>query len=101
MRLSFLATPRSVNGNSTFSSAGSHGNRLGSLNTTPTRSGSGTSIGEPLIKIVPDVCGRNPAIIISSDDFPQPLGPTSTTKRPGLTSIDTSDSATTSCPEVL
>src|ERR1700738_4384105 len=53
MRRSFLGTPRSVNGNSTFSSAVSHGNRLGSWNTTPTRSGSGTSIGAPLIKIVP------------------------------------------------
>ena len=38
----------------------------------------------------------SPAIIINSDDFPQPLGPTSTTNRPGLTSNETSDNATTS-----
>ncbi len=51
--------------------------------------------------MVPAVCWRRPAIIISSVDFPQPLGPTSTTKRPGFTSSEMSDSATTSCVEVL
>ena len=51
--------------------------------------------------MVPEVCWRSPAIIINSVDFPQPLGPTSTTKRPGFTSSETSDSATTSCVEVL
>ncbi len=51
--------------------------------------------------MVPEVGWRRPAIIISSVDFPQPLGPTSTTKRPGLTSSEMSDSATTSCVEVL
>ena len=43
--------------------------------------------------MVPDVCWRRPAIIIRSVDLPQPLGPTSTTKRPGLTSSETSSSA--------
>ena len=46
--------------------------------------------------MVPEVCWRSPAIIISSVDLPQPLGPTSTTKRPGFTSSETSDSASTS-----
>ena len=46
--------------------------------------------------MVPEVCWRSPAIIISSVDFPQPLGPTSTTKRPGFTSSEMSVSATTS-----
>ena len=51
--------------------------------------------------MVPEVCWRRPAIIIRSVDLPHPLGPTSTTKRPGLTSSETSSSATTSCDEVL
>ena len=51
--------------------------------------------------MVPEVCWRRPAIIIRSVDLPQPLGPTSTTKRPGLTSSETSSSATTSCVVVL
>src|SRR5216110_2235248 len=65
-----------------LSSALSQGNRLASWNTTPTRSGSGAWIGRPWIWMVPEVWWRRPAIIISSDVLPQPLGPTITTKRP-------------------
>ena len=67
-----------------LSSAVSQGNRLASWNTTPTRSGSGCVDRPPLIVIVPEVWWRRPAIIISSEVLPQPLGPTITTKRPGL-----------------
>ena len=74
--------------------------KLASWNTTPTRFGSGAAIGAPLIRMVPEVCSRRPASIISKVDLPQPLGPTSTTKRPGLMSSETSASATTSVPEV-
>ena len=51
---------------------------------TPRRPGSDRArgIGAPLMVMVPDVCWRRPAIIIRSVDLPQPLGPTSTTKRP-------------------
>ena len=68
-----------------LSSAVSQGNRLASWNTTPTRSGSGASIGRPWTWIVPEVWWRRPAIIISSEVLPQPLGPTITTKRPAPT----------------
>ena len=78
---------RSAIGNSMLSSAESQGNRLASWNTTPTRSGSGASIGRPWMWIVPAVWWRRPAIIISSEVLPQPLGPTITTKRPELTVI--------------
>jgi len=44
-RRSGFAIARNAKGNSTFSSAVSQGNKLASWNTTPTRSGSGLSIG--------------------------------------------------------
>ena len=79
-----------------LSSAESHGNRLASWNTTPTRSGSGASIGLPSMWMVPEVWWRSPAIIINSEVLPQPLGPTITTKRPAPTVIAMSSSAGTS-----
>ncbi len=78
-----------------LSSAESHGNRLASWNTTPTRSGSGASIGLPWMSIVPALWWRRPAIIISSEVLPQPLGPTITTNRPAFTVIAMSVSAGT------
>ena len=36
----------------------------------------------PLIEISPEVIGSSPAIVLSSVDFPQPDGPTSTRKPP-------------------
>ena len=51
--------------------------------------------------MVPEVCCSRAASIINNVDLPQPLGPTSTTKCPGLTSSEMSSSATTSCVEVL
>ena len=78
-----------------LSSAESQGNRLASWNTTPTRSGSGLSIARPWTSIVPAVWWRSPAIIISSEVLPQPLGPTITTKRPASTVMRMSVSAGT------
>ena len=54
----------------------------------------------PLIRIEPEVGCRRPASIMRRVDLPQPLGPTSTTKRPGLMSIETSDNAITAAPVV-
>ncbi len=78
-----------------LSSAVSQGNRLASWNTTPTRSGSGSVMGRPAHRMVPDVWCRRPAIIISSEVLPQPLGPTMTTKRPAPTVSEMSSSAGT------
>ena len=78
-----------------LSSVVSHGNRLASWKMTPTRSGSGFGIGRPWQRMVPSVCCRSPAIIISSEVLPQPLGPTITTKRPLRTVSEMSSSAGT------
>jgi hypothetical protein len=48
------------------------------------------------MSIVPAVWWRRPAIIISSEVLPQPLGPTITTKRPAPTPSEMSVSAGTS-----
>ena len=55
--------------------------------------GSGSVIGRPSIAMLPACAARSPAIIINSEDLPQPLGPTSTTKEPGFAVNDTSDTA--------
>ena len=85
----------SASGNSMLSSAVSHGNRLDSWNTTPTRAGSGSGIGRPARPTVPTLWRRRPASIMRSEVLPQPLGPTSTTNLPAPTVSEMSSSAGT------
>ena len=78
-----------------LSSALNQGYRLASWKITPMRRGSGLGIGLPWQRIVPRLCARSPASIISSEVLPQPLGPTITTKRPLRTLIEMFSSAGT------
>ncbi len=75
----------------------SHGNRLAFLEHHADAVGIRVGdTGLPPMLIVPERMLRKPAIIIKSEDLPQPDGPTSTTNEPDLTSKDTSETASVS-----
>src|SRR6266540_728886 len=79
-------------GSSTFFSTVRHGNSSGVWNIIPTDR-RGCSTGTPSTAIRPELGSSRPAIIFSSVDLPQPLGPTSDTNSPGRTSSEIERSA--------
>src|SRR5262249_7889114 len=88
-------SPRERGPNSTLARTVIHGNNRYCWNMTP-RCGLGPSTISPP-RLISPVVGRSiPAIMLSSVDFPQPLGPTRATNSPTPTLNDTSCNAMTS-----
>src|ERR1700682_562685 len=71
--------------NPMFSTTFSHGKTPFSWK-TKIRRASGPVTGSPSTSTSPEVASRNPATMLSSVDFPHPLGPTRQTNSPGATS---------------
>jgi hypothetical protein len=86
---------RSVRPNARFWRTVSHGNSVGSWNTT-IRDGSGFDTSAPFTRIRPADGRSKPAMRFSRADFPHPLGPTRHTNSRGAMPSDTSSRIRTS-----
>ena len=89
--------PRTSSPSATFSTTVFQGSKVSFWKTTP-RSAPGPLTSTPLSAIEPDDSGRNPAIALSSVDFPQPDAPSATTNARSGMSSDTRSSACTVRP---
>src|ERR1700722_2128853 len=96
-RRSVRLTPANFSPSATFSTTFFQGSKLSFWKTTP-RSAPGPVTSTPLSAIEPDDSGRNPAMALSSVDFPQPDAPSATTNARSGTSSDTRSSAWTVRP---